>query len=167
MVGGAGLGRIALDLGAVLLLSPLVLVVAFLYSSVGHGGASGYLAAMSLVAVAPREMSTTALLLNVLVAGLAAWTYRRAGRLRVGLTLPFIIGSVPAAFGGGLLSLAPSTYSLALAAALLVAAVRLWPFLLQGEAPCRGDGSRSAGPFSWGWSSGCSRVWLGWVAASF
>ena len=61
------------------ILAALVLGVALLYSSVGHGGASGYLAVMALVGLAPAVMRPTALALNVLVAGLATWHFARAG----------------------------------------------------------------------------------------
>ncbi len=67
----------------------LVAVSAAIYASVGHGGASAYLAILSLYGVAPAEMSTSALLLNILVAGVALVTYARAGHLSARLTWPF------------------------------------------------------------------------------
>ncbi len=111
----------------ILLLIPLILIVAFLYSSVGHGGASGYLAVVSLVltTLAPRELSTTALLLNLVVAGVASLAYWRAGHFRPRLLLPFLITSIPAAFLGGRLDIPAATYGLLLAGALIFAAVRL------------------------------------------
>ena len=110
-----------------LLLLPLILIVAFLYSSVGHGGASGYLAVMALVltALAPRELSTTALLLNLVVAGVASLAYWRAGHFLPRLLLPFIVTSIPAAFLGGRLHIPATTYGFLLAGALVFAAVRL------------------------------------------
>ncbi|MBI2872156.1 MAG: sulfite exporter TauE/SafE family protein [Chloroflexi bacterium] len=116
-----------MDLPQALLLSPLILVVAFLYSSVGHGGASGYLAVMSLLltTLAPRQMSTTALILNLLVAGLAGLAYWRAGHFRARLLLPFLIASIPTAFLGGRLHVPATTYGFVLAGALVFAAVRL------------------------------------------
>ncbi|MSQ22677.1 MAG: sulfite exporter TauE/SafE family protein [Dehalococcoidia bacterium] len=117
-----------MDLTQALMLSPLILVVAFLYSSVGHGGASGYLAVMLLflAALAPREMSATALILNLLVAGLASLAYWRAGHFRVRLLLPFLITSIPTAFLGGRLLVPATTYAFVLSGALAFAAVRLF-----------------------------------------
>ncbi len=104
----------------------LVAFAAAVYASVGHGGASAYLAILSLYGVAPAEMSTSALLLNILVAGVALVTYARAGHLSARLTWPFIAGSLPAAYLGGLLHVSPRVYELLLGIALLAAAIRLW-----------------------------------------
>ncbi|MEX0602412.1 MAG: sulfite exporter TauE/SafE family protein [Bacteroidota bacterium] len=103
----------------------LICLVAFLYSSVGHGGASGYLAVLSLFAVAPAEMSTTALILNVLVAGMGTIAFVRAGHYSSRLLFPFLLPAVPAAFLGGALSIADDTYLILLAIVLLLAASRL------------------------------------------
>lgn len=104
----------------------LVAVVAAVYASVGHGGASGYLAVLSLYRVPPAEMSTSALLLNILVAGVAMITYARAGHLSARLTVPFLVTSIPGAYLGGLLHVSPQAYGLLLGAALASAAARLW-----------------------------------------
>ncbi len=106
-------------------LSVLFFIVAFLYSSVGHGGASGYLAVFSLLAFAPKEMATTALLLNVIVATISFVTYFRTGFFSWRLTYPFLIGSVPLALLGGTLHISSYVYTLLLAIALLAAAARL------------------------------------------
>ncbi|MBI3953608.1 MAG: sulfite exporter TauE/SafE family protein [Chloroflexi bacterium] len=106
-------------------LSALVCAVAFLYSSVGHGGASGYLAVLSLFAFAPMQMATTALVLNVLVAGTGTVAFWRAGHLSWRLLGPFVLAAVPAAFLGGLLGVRPELYGLLLAAVLAFAALRL------------------------------------------
>ncbi len=103
----------------------LFLIVAFLYSSVGHGGASGYLAVLSFFMLMPAEMASTALLLNIIVAGIAFAVYYRAGYFSARLTLPFLITSVPFAFLGGMVHIAAFIYSALLALALLAAAVRL------------------------------------------
>ncbi|MBI3320619.1 MAG: sulfite exporter TauE/SafE family protein [Candidatus Omnitrophica bacterium] len=103
----------------------LIFLVAMMYASVGHGGASGYLAAMSLVGVAPAQMASSALLLNVLVAGTACLMFWRAGHGSMQRLWPFLIGSVPAAFVGGRLLVSARAYGWLLAVALLVAAVRL------------------------------------------
>ena len=107
-------------------LSLLFFVVAFLYSSVGHGGASGYLAALSLFAFAPGEMATTALLLNVLVGGISFYSFYREGFFSLRLTLPFLLSSVPFALLGGAIHASSWVYALLLSAALLFAAGRLF-----------------------------------------
>ena len=107
-------------------LTPLVFGVAFLYSSVGHGGASGYLALLSLFGAPSTAIASTALLLNVLVAGVAWWNYGRAGHSRWRLLLSFVLTSVPAAFFGGWLKVSGAVYSWALAAVLAAAAARFF-----------------------------------------
>lgn len=103
----------------------LIFLVAALYSSVGHGGASGYLAVLSFFLFAPKEMATAALVLNTLVAGTSALTYRRAGHFSFRLLWPFAVSSVPAALAGGLARISPQSYAFLLAAALFVAAMRM------------------------------------------
>jgi len=104
----------------------LVAIAAAVYASVGHGGASAYLAILSLYGASRDEMSTSALILNVLVAGVALVTYARAGHLSGRLTWSFAIASVPAAYLGGFLQVSARTYGVLLGLALLAAAVRLW-----------------------------------------
>ncbi|HEV2430295.1 MAG TPA: TSUP family transporter, partial [Burkholderiales bacterium] len=72
-----------------------MLVAAFGYASVGHGGASAYLAAMALAGTAPQEMRPVALLLNILVSSLATWKFWRAGHFRWRLFWPFAAVSIP------------------------------------------------------------------------
>lgn len=79
--------------------------IAFLYASVGFGGASGYLAAMSLFAIAPNVMSTTSLSLNILVSSIAFISYYRAGHFSPRLLWPFLLTSIPFAFIGGYLEI--------------------------------------------------------------
>lgn len=106
---------------------PLTLLVALLYSSVGHGGASGYLAAMSLVGMAPSQMKPTALVLNLLVAGVGSYRYIRQGCFSRQAFIPFALGSIPFAFVGGGTKLADPIYERILGVALIVAAVgMLW-----------------------------------------
>ncbi len=106
-------------------LGSLVFLIAALYSSVGHGGASGYLAVLALFGVPPAQMATTALVLNVLVAGIASISYIRAGHFSPRLFWPFAAVSIPLAFVGGLLDVPDPLYYLLLAIALLFAAIRL------------------------------------------
>ena len=92
--------------------------------SVGHAGASGYLAVMALVGVAPERMKPTALFLNIIVATVATWNFRRAGVFYPKQTLPLAIGSVLLAFLGG--TFHPSTwYRPLLALVLAFGAARL------------------------------------------
>ena len=86
-------------------LSFLILAAATLYSSVGHAGASGYLAAMALVGIAPDVMKPSALLLNILVATIGTVRFYRAGCFSWSIFLPFAVGSVPFAFLGGMMTL--------------------------------------------------------------
>lgn len=102
-----------------------IFIVALLYSSVGHGGASGYLAILALVSVPKQNASSTALMLNVLVASTAAISYYRSRYLRLKSSTPYLVASVPAAFIGGMIKIPNNIYEGLLAVSLLVAAVRL------------------------------------------
>jgi len=99
--------------------------VALLYASVGHGGASGYLALLSLFAMAPQEMATSALCLNLLVSGLAFWAFWKRGYFSSQLTWPFVAASVPASFIGGMWHVSVPLYRTLLAIVLLFATLRL------------------------------------------
>jgi uncharacterized membrane protein YfcA len=112
-----------LDPGQVVLLAAAFVVLAALYSSVGHAGASGYLAVMALVGVAPLVMRPTALALNILVASVTVLRFARAGYFSWRGLWPFLLGSVPLAAFGGALRLTDRAYYLAVAFALLVAAL--------------------------------------------
>jgi uncharacterized membrane protein YfcA len=108
------------------ILLPLgMLLAAVLYSSVGHGGASAYLAVMALAGIAPTVMRPTALVLNLFVAGIAAIQFARAGHFSWRLFWPFALGSIPLAFVGGAIHLPTDVYKLILGAVLLFAAARL------------------------------------------
>jgi uncharacterized membrane protein YfcA len=108
----------------VLLLALLFLVAAVLYGMVGHAGASAYLAIMALVGVAPDVMRPTALVLNILVASIVTLRFARAGFVRPMAVLPFLLGSVPAAFLGGAISLPGEVYRPLVGATLIFAAFR-------------------------------------------
>ena len=98
---------------------------AVLYSSVGHAGASGYLAVMALASVAPETMRPAALVLNLFVATIATFRFRRAGFFSWRLLWPFALGSIPLAFIGGGIVLPGTWYKRLVGAALLIAAARL------------------------------------------
>lgn len=101
-----------------------VLVVAFLYSSVGHAGASGYIAVMSLLSLAPDIIKPTALTLNILVASIGAFQFWRAGYFSWRLFWPFALLAVPAAFVGGYLNLPAQVFRIAVGVILLYSALR-------------------------------------------
>lgn len=100
-------------------------IVAFLYSSVGHGGASGYLALMALFSFAPETMKPTALLLNVFVAGIAFYHYYNAGHFNTKLFLSFAITSIPLAFVGGMTQVDTTNYKKILGVLLIFAVLKM------------------------------------------
>jgi len=108
-----------------LLLTLLIFLAALLYSSVGHGGASGYLAVASLFGLVPEKMKPTALVLNLVVAGVGTIRFWRAGCFAWNVFWPFAVFSVPCAFVGGFMKLPDQTYKLLLGVVLLFAAWRL------------------------------------------
>jgi Predicted permeases len=107
-------------------IAALFLLAAALYSSVGHAGASGYIAVMALFGVVPATMKPTALALNILVAVIATVKFYRAGRFSFELFWPFAIVSIPAAFVGGMLALPTKAYEMIVGVVLLYAA--FWMF---------------------------------------
>ena len=108
-----------------LLLAALFFAAALLYSSVGHAGASAYLAAMALVGVPVAIMRPTALVLNLFVASIVTVRFARAGHMPWRSLVPLAIGSIPAAYIGGSIDLPGELYRLLVAAVLVVAAWRL------------------------------------------
>lgn len=109
-------------------------VVAFLYSSVGHGGASGYLALMSLFSFPISLMKPSALLLNLFVSAISfIFYFSRKEFFKPKLFYPFAITSVPAAFLGGMMPLENSTYKILLGIVLILAALRLLGFFINKE----------------------------------
>jgi uncharacterized protein len=110
-----------------------MLTAAFLYSSVGHGGASAYLAVMAVAGIAPADMRPIALLLNVLVSAIASVKFYRAGHFRWRLFWPFALASIPAAFIGGAITLPTATYKTVVGVVLLYAAWQLWWTARRGE----------------------------------
>ena len=102
----------------------LLFLVAFLYASVGHGGASGYLALMAIFSIAPDVMKPTALLLNLFVSLTSFIQFYRGGYFRMKLFLPFALASVPFAFIGGLITIDASIYKQILGWLLLLPVMR-------------------------------------------
>jgi len=111
-----------------------IFVIALLYSSVGHAGASGYIAVMSLFALAPTDIRPIALALNILVASITSWQFWRAGHFSWGVFWPFALLSVPLAFLGGYLNLPTHVFKVLVGCVLLVSAAQ---FLLRP--PPEGD----------------------------
>lgn len=107
-------------------------IMAFLYASVGHGGASGYLAVMALFAIAPPVMKQTALLLNLGVSLMSFIAFFRQGYFKWNLFLPFALGSIPMAFLGARIPLTDSTYKQILGACLILAVIRMLGSLKDG-----------------------------------
>jgi len=100
-------------------------IISFLYSSVGHGGASGYLALMALFSFAPENMKPTALLLNLFVAGISFYYYYKEGYFNKKLFLVFAVASVPMAFIGGTIEVDASIYKKVLALLLIFAILKM------------------------------------------
>ncbi len=115
-----------MDIHQVFFIAPLFFLAALLFSSVGHGGASAYLAVMALLGLAPESMRPAALLLNVLVAGIGLYKFHRAKAFDWQLFWPLAVMSVPMAFVGGLIQLPSQYYKSLVGAALLFAAVQIF-----------------------------------------
>src|SRR6266481_193019 len=114
-----------MDCPHLILLFLAVGVIAFLYSSVGHAGASGYIAVMTLWGLAPAVIRPTALVLNILVASIGAFQFWRAGHFSWRLFWPFALLSVPTAYLGGYLQLPASILKILIGLVLIFSAVRL------------------------------------------
>jgi uncharacterized membrane protein YfcA len=111
-----------------MLLAGCMFLVAALYTTVGHAGASGYLALMGLFGVAPGVMRPTALVLNIVVSSFTVWRFWRAGLFRWRVLWPFLIGAIPMGFVGGAIALPSHIYRPVVGIILFIAAARfLWP----------------------------------------
>jgi len=135
-------------MGELLLLSGFF-AVALLYASVGHGGATGYIALLTLLmpGLPVREVSTTALILNMVVSGIALLQFARAGHFPSRLAIPLLLASVPAAYIGGMLRVPLWLFHTTLVFGLMMAAIRL-VMLPGGSAPA------ALRPPSWGTALG-------------
>jgi uncharacterized protein len=114
------------DIAHLALLFSAIGVIAFLYSSVGHAGASGYIAVLALWGFTPAVIRPTALVLNILVASIGAFQFWRAGHFTWKLFWPFALFSIPAAYLGGYLQLRASILKIVIGAVLLFSATRLF-----------------------------------------
>ena len=118
----------------VLFLAACMFAGAALYTSVGHAGASAYIALMALFGVAPAVMRPTALALNILVAGFTSFRYVNAGIFRWRTLWPFLLGAVPFAFLGGSVQLPGAYYRPLVGGVLLISGARLlWPAELKSN----------------------------------
>ena len=114
-----------LDASHWLILCAAVFAVAFFYSSVGHGGATGYLAALALIGIAPASAKVAVLIVNIFVAGIAFWRFYKAGHFDWKIFLSFAIASIPLAYFGSKIHVSPQTYKITLGAVLSVAGLVL------------------------------------------
>src|SRR2546430_9172072 len=122
-----------LDSSDLIFLFLVVAAIAFLYSCVGHAGASGYIAVMTLFGLATSVIRPTALVLNILVAAIGSFQFWRAGHFSWRLFWPFALLSVPAAYLGGYLQLPAHILKIIIGLVLLFSAARL--FFLRGDPP--------------------------------
>lgn len=104
---------------------PLLFIVAFLYASVGHGGASGYLALMALFNFNPSIMKSSSLVLNIFVSFISFYQYYRGGNFKWKLFWPFVIASIPASFIGAYITLDAVAYKKILGILLVFPILRL------------------------------------------
>lgn len=128
------------------LLSVLIFAVAMLYSTVGHAGASGYLAAMALLGIAPSIMQPTSLALNIVVASIAAVQFARAGHFRWALFWPFAVAAAPAAYLGGLAPVPAGVFRGLVGAALVFSAWWMARRAAVEGVSINADGSEPAAP---------------------
>jgi hypothetical protein len=116
----------SMETSQLILLCLAIAVIAFLYSSVGHAGASGYIATMTLFGLATTVIRPTALILNILVATIGSFQFWRAGHFSWKLFWPFALLSIPAAYFGGYLQPSASILRILIGVVLLFSATRLF-----------------------------------------
>ncbi|MFK5854869.1 MAG: sulfite exporter TauE/SafE family protein [Bacteroidota bacterium] len=103
----------------------VLFIIAILYASVGHGGASGYLALMALFGISTIFIRSSALLLNLFVSSVSFYAFYRAGYFKIKILIPFIIGSIPMAFMGARIEIDPQLYKSILGFFLIIAVARM------------------------------------------
>lgn len=108
-----------------ILIPVLLLLVAFLYASVGHGGASGYIAILTLFSIPLQVYKPVVLVLNTIIASIAFIQFYRAGFFKWKLAWPFLLTSVPCAYIGSQFKTSEHVYNLILGIALLFPIIRL------------------------------------------
>lgn len=108
----------------IILIASAFFIVSLLYSSVGHAGATGYLAVMAIIGIQPALMKPTALLLNIVVASIACYKFHKRGAISFELLIPLILISIPCAYLGGRVNLPPQYYKPLVGLFLLFAAYR-------------------------------------------
>jgi len=113
------------DIENILIFLFILPIISFFYASVGHGGASGYLALMAIFSVTPGLMKPTALLLNLFVAGIAFYYYYKEGHFNKKLFLYFAVASIPMSFLGGFIEVDATIYKKVLAVLLIFAVLRM------------------------------------------
>lgn len=96
-----------------------------MYSSVGHGGASGYLALMALFGVSTIFIRSSALTLNLFVSAVSFYAFYRGGHFKIKILIPFILGSIPMAFLGAKMTIDPQLFKYILGAFLIIAVLRM------------------------------------------
>lgn len=138
-----------MELEVLAVLTAAVFIVALLYSTVGHAGASGYIAVMSLLSLAPAEIKPIALSLNILVASIGSWQFWRAGHFSWKVFWPFAVISAPFAFLGGYLNLPTQVFKVLVGCVLLISAAQL---LIRPRAD--GDSQPPAKPVAMGVGAG-------------
>ena len=119
------------------MIEPIIIVaffvIALLYSSVGHAGASGYLAVMAIAGMLPSEMRPTALALNILVSSVVTFRFAKANLIRWNKLFPLIITSIPFAFIGGTIKIPDNIYKPLLGMVLIFASIRLFMTFKQNK----------------------------------
>jgi uncharacterized membrane protein YfcA len=124
-----------MDFADIIFLSFFIFIAAVLYSSVGHGGASGYMAAMALFGLSPLVMKPTGLVLNILVSSIAVYYFYRKGYFSWPIFIPLVIAAMPFAYIGGSVSLPNDLYKIIAGLILMFGAYRL--FLQQEAISCQ------------------------------
>jgi uncharacterized membrane protein YfcA len=109
---------------AILYLSAAIFIIAFLYSSVGHAGSSGYIACMAILGLSPHIIKPIALVLNILVATITTFQFYRAGHFSWRMFWPFSLLSIPCAFLGGYLNLPTTLFKILVGIVLWLSALK-------------------------------------------
>lgn len=117
--------KIVISMEVNILFLAALFIVAIMYASVGHGGASGYLALMALFGVSTIYMRSSALVLNIFVSAVAFYAFYKAGYFKIRILFPFIIGSIPLAFIGARINIDPQLFKIILGIFLVIAVGRM------------------------------------------